>query len=87
MTAYHIEVECPGMTDDDKADIVIQWMSPHTLLVQGLAMRPKNIGLMDQDEGKRVWEGKDTDGWAEEAGHYKVSKQEKYSSPPHKLPN
>jgi len=70
MAAYHIEVEVSGIANKD--DIMIQWLSPHTLLVQGVAERPKNIGLTDQSEGKRVWEGKDAEGWAAEAGHGKV---------------
>jgi len=71
MSAYHIEIECPGVADDNKNDVMIQWMSPHTLLVQGVAYRPQNIGLTDPGEGKRVWEGKDGEGWAKEAGHAK----------------
>jgi len=70
MAGYHIEVEVPGVVNKD--DILIQWLSPHTLLVQGTADRPKNIGLTDQGEGKRVWEGKDGEGWAIESGHGKV---------------
>ncbi|KAJ9607655.1 hypothetical protein H2200_007733 [Cladophialophora chaetospira] len=69
LASYHIEVEVPGVVNKD--DIVIQWLSPHTLLVQGVAERPKNIGLTDQSEGKRVWEGKDDEGWAVESGHGK----------------
>jgi len=71
LSAYHIEVECPGVADENKSDVMIQWMSPHTLLVQGVAYRPQNVGLMDQGEGKRVWEGKDGEGWAKEVGHGK----------------
>lgn len=67
---YHIEIETPGTTD--KETLLIQWLSPHTLLVQGNVKRPANIGLLDSNEGEKVWEGKD-DGWAREAGHDKVS--------------
>ncbi|KIW91226.1 uncharacterized protein Z519_08122 [Cladophialophora bantiana CBS 173.52] len=70
LRAYHIEIETPGVTEENKSDLVITWMSPHTLLVQGIASRPKNIGLMDQEEGQRVWEG-EGEGWAAEAGHGK----------------
>jgi len=69
MRAYHIEIETPGVID--KNDILIQWMSPHTLLVEGEEKRPANIGLLDDNEGERVWEG-EGDGWAKEAGHGKV---------------
>jgi len=71
MRGYHIEIETPGITDENKGEsVMIQWMSPHTLLVQGVAVRPRNVGLMDQQEGKREWEG-NGDGWAQEAGHGK----------------
>lgn len=66
MRAYHIEIETPGTTD--KESILIQWMTPHTLLVQGTVKRPGNIGLLDGAEGRRVWEGRN-DGWATETGH------------------
>lgn len=69
MRAYHIEIETPGVTD--KESILIQWMSRHTLLVQGVARRPGMIGLLDGDEGARVWEG-EGDGWAAEVGHARV---------------
>jgi len=56
MQYYHIEIEVPGVTD--KESILIQWMSPHTLLVQGEAARPKSIGLLDESGGgSKVWEG------------------------------
>ncbi|KIW82426.1 hypothetical protein Z517_05453 [Fonsecaea pedrosoi CBS 271.37] len=71
--AYHIEIEVPGVTEENKSDLVITWMSPHTLLVQGVASRPRNIGLLDQGEGKKVWEG-EGDGWATETGHGKREK-------------
>ncbi|EXJ59224.1 hypothetical protein A1O7_06656 [Cladophialophora yegresii CBS 114405] len=69
LATYHIEIEVPGVTN--KEDILVQWLSPHTLLVQGVASRPRNIGLTDQEEGERVWEGKEGEGWATEAGHAK----------------
>lgn len=72
MAAYHIEVEVPGVRDEDKGKLMIQWLSPHTLLVQGVAERPASIGLNDGGQGKRVWEGKDGEGWAKEAGHGKL---------------
>lgn len=65
---YHIEIETPGTTD--KESLLIQWLSPHTLLVQGEVKRPANIGLLDGAQGKRVWEGEE-DGWATETGHGK----------------
>jgi len=68
LRSYHIEIETPGTTD--KEALLIQWLSPHTLLVQGNIKRPANIGLLDGEEGEKVWEGKD-DGWAREAGHDK----------------
>ncbi|KIX95345.1 uncharacterized protein Z520_08862 [Fonsecaea multimorphosa CBS 102226] len=74
LRAYHIEIETPGVTEENKSDLVITWMSPHTLLVQGVAGRPKNIGLMDQEAGQRVWEG-EGDGWATEAGHGKPQEE------------
>jgi hypothetical protein len=71
MRSYHIEIETPGVTNKDS--ILIQWLTPHTLLVQGEAKRPTNIGLLDNAEGKRVWEGASGEGWPTESGHYKVS--------------
>ncbi|KIX08071.1 uncharacterized protein Z518_02726 [Rhinocladiella mackenziei CBS 650.93] len=73
MRAYHIEVETPGVTEKDS--ILIQWMSPHTLMVQGESKRPANIGLLDSEEGKRIWEG-EGDGWPKEAGHGKMEQKE-----------
>jgi len=51
--AYHIDLELPGVID--KKDILIQWMSPHTVLVEGKAMRP---GLTRGREatGEAMWE-------------------------------
>ncbi len=69
MRFYHIEIETPGVTNKD--GILIQWMSPHTLLVQGSIKRPVNVGLLDPSEGARVWEG-EGDGFPVEAGHGKV---------------
>jgi HSP20 family molecular chaperone IbpA len=36
--AYHIEIEVPGITD--KEALLIQWLSPSTLIVRGEAERP-----------------------------------------------
>ena len=80
LAAYHIEVEVPGVANKD--DILIQWLSPHTLLVQGVAGRPKNIGLTDQGEGKKIWEGNDDDGWATEAHGGKVRSPPRWGSLP-----
>ncbi|KAK5194438.1 hypothetical protein LTR99_002940 [Exophiala xenobiotica] len=71
MRSYHIEIETPGVTNKDS--ILIQWLTPHTLLVQGEAKRPTNIGLLDNADGKRVWEGASGEGWPTESGHYKKS--------------
>ncbi|RVX71949.1 hypothetical protein B0A52_04348 [Exophiala mesophila] len=65
---YHIEIETAGTTDKDS--LLIQWLSPHTLLVQGEIKRPGPLGLLDPSEGEKVWEG-DDDGWAKETGHAK----------------
>jgi hypothetical protein len=70
---YHIEIETPGVTD--KEQLLIQWMTPHTLLVQGNIKRPANIGLLDEQEGTKVWEG-ERDGWATENGHGEVSQRD-----------
>ncbi|EXJ82076.1 hypothetical protein A1O1_08145 [Capronia coronata CBS 617.96] len=78
MRAYHIEIETPGVLD--KNDIVIQWLSPHTLLVQGDIRRPKNIGLLDPKEGERIWEG-EGEGWAQETGHAKAATDEDDGGP------
>jgi len=45
--------------------LVIQWMSPRTLLVQGNIPLP-DVGHGKPAEGDRQWEG-DTNGWAVEA--------------------
>ncbi|KAL6251232.1 hypothetical protein RBB50_001440 [Rhinocladiella similis] len=69
MRSYHIEIETPGVTNKDS--IMVQWLTPHTLLVQGESKRPANIGLLDGDEGSKVWEGASGEGWAVESGHTK----------------
>lgn len=61
--AYHIEVSLAGV--GVKESLVIQWMSPRTLLVRGNIGRP-DVGHNKPAEGDRQWEG-DTDGWAVEA--------------------
>ncbi|KAJ9639310.1 uncharacterized protein PV06_10027 [Exophiala oligosperma] len=72
MRSYHIEIEAPGVTNKDS--IMVQWLTPHTLLVQGELKRPVNIGLLDGDQGSKVWEGASGEGWPVESGH--VKKQE-----------
>ncbi|KIW13415.1 hypothetical protein PV08_08603 [Exophiala spinifera] len=72
MRSYHIEIETPGVTNKDS--IMVQWLTPHTLLVQGESKRPANIGLLDGEEGGKIWEGASGEGWAVESGH--VKKQE-----------
>lgn len=71
LRSYHIEIETAGVTD--KESLLIQWLTPHTLLVQGEVKRPGNVGLLDSDEGRRIWEGASGDGWVVESGHLKVS--------------
>jgi HSP20 family molecular chaperone IbpA len=61
--AYHIEIAVPGVKD--KESLVIQWMSPRTLIVQGNLTRP-DVGFGKPAEGERQWEG-ENDGWATEA--------------------
>lgn len=61
--AYHIEIALAGVKD--KESLVIQWMSPRTLVVQGDITRP-DVGHGMPAQGERQWEG-DTDGWATEA--------------------
>lgn len=61
--AYHIEIAMPGIKD--KESLVIQWMSPRTLIVQGNLTRP-DVGFGKPAEGERQWEG-ENDGWATEA--------------------
>jgi hypothetical protein len=61
--AYHIEIDLAGVKD--KESLVIQWMSPRTLLVEGNISRP-HIGHGMPAEGERQWEG-ENDGWATEA--------------------
>ena len=61
--AYHIEIALAGV--EDKENLVIQWMSPRTLLVQGNIPLP-DVGHGKPAEGDRLWEG-DTSGWAMEA--------------------
>jgi hypothetical protein len=61
--AYHIEIAMAGVKD--KESLIIQWMSPRTLIVQGTIARPP-VGHGKPAEGEREWEG-DTDGWPTEA--------------------
>ena len=50
---YHIEMELPGVSD--KKDILIQWMLPRTMLVEGRAARP-HVGRGPQADGDTMWE-------------------------------
>ena len=50
---YHIEMEVPGVSD--KKDVLIQWMLPRTLLVEGSAARP-HVGLGPQADGDTMRE-------------------------------
>ena len=61
--AYHIEIEVPGVTD--RQNLLIQWMSPRTLLVEGDIKRPP-IGHGKNAEGETLWEQED-EGWSTEA--------------------
>ena len=45
-------MELPGITD--KADVLIQWMSPRTLIVEGEAKRGE-IGIGKGGEGESMW--------------------------------
>jgi len=51
--AYYIEMEVPGVTD--KNDILIQWMSPRTFVVEGTAQRP-DVGREAGIASEAVWE-------------------------------
>ncbi len=61
--AYHIEIALAGVKD--KESLVIQWMSPRTLIVQGNITRPA-VGHGMPAQGEREWEG-DNDGGPTEA--------------------
>jgi len=51
--AYHIEMELAGVSD--KTSILIQWMSPRTLLVEGKATRP-DLNRGHEGDGDAMWE-------------------------------
>jgi hypothetical protein len=51
--AYHIEMELAGVSD--KKDILIQWMSPRTLVVEGKAVRP-DLTRGREADGDAMWE-------------------------------
>jgi len=53
---YYIEMEVPGTTNQD--DILVQWMSPRTLVVEGTANRP-NVGRESNEGAEPVWENED----------------------------
>jgi hypothetical protein len=61
--AYHIEIEVPGVTD--RKNLLIQWMSPRTLLVEGDIKRPP-VGRGRSAEGETLWEQNGED-WSTEA--------------------
>jgi len=61
--AYHIEIEVPGVTD--RKNLLIQWMSPRTLLVEGDIKRPP-VGRGRSTEGETLWEQNGED-WSTEA--------------------
>jgi HSP20 family molecular chaperone IbpA len=60
---YHIEIEVPGVMD--RQSLLIQWMSPRTLLVEGDIKRPP-IGRGKNAEGETLWEQEGED-WSTEA--------------------
>jgi HSP20 family molecular chaperone IbpA len=53
--AYHIEIPLAGVKD--KENLIIQWMSPRTLVVQVNVTRP-DVGHFKPTED-RLWEGED----------------------------
>ena len=58
---YHIEIEVPGVKD--KKSLLIQWMSPRTLLVEGELKRPE-IGQGMVAQGSTEWQQeKETPDW------------------------
>jgi HSP20 family molecular chaperone IbpA len=61
--AYHIEIEVPGVMD--RQNLLIQWMSPRTLLVEGDIKRPL-VGRGKNAEGETLWEQEGED-WSTEA--------------------
>jgi hypothetical protein len=61
--AYHIEIEVPGV--GDRQSLLIQWMSPRTLLVEGDIKRPL-VGRGKNAEGETLWEQEGED-WSTEA--------------------
>jgi HSP20 family molecular chaperone IbpA len=61
--AYHIEIEVPGVMD--RQNLLIQWMSPRTLLVEGDIKRPP-VGRGKNAEGETLWEQEGED-WSTEA--------------------
>ena len=57
---YRIDIEVPGVAD--KSALLIQWMSPRTLVVEGQSGTPTGA------KGDLLWE-QDHEGWATEARH------------------
>jgi HSP20 family molecular chaperone IbpA len=51
--AYHIEIEVPGTTNKD--DLLIQWLSPSTMIVRGNIERPL-VGHGKAAEGAYQWQ-------------------------------
>lgn len=62
-SGYHIEIEVPGT--GEKESMMIQWLSPRTLIVTGTIERPVLDGSGQEMSGDKIWEG-DGAGWAEE---------------------
>lgn len=57
--AYHIEIEVPGTTDKD--NLLIQWLSPSTLIVRGEIERPF-VGHGKAAEGAYQWQQNEESG-------------------------
>lgn len=57
--AYHIEIEVPGTTDKDA--LLIQWLSPSTLIVRGEIERPF-VGHGKAAEGAYLWQQNEESG-------------------------
>jgi len=62
---YHIEIETPGVSN--KESLIIQWMSPRTLVVQGQIERPI-VGRGEAPEGTEEWE-QENDDWPNGVRH------------------
>ena len=62
--AFHIEISLPGLSSTDQ--LIIQWMSARTLVVQGDLQRPL-VGLGKEAQGEKLWESTNSEGWPTEA--------------------